>query len=401
MMDRMENESIYCDYQATTPVDPRVFAEMTPFFLGRFGNPHAEENLYGQAAAMAVAQARVDVSGLIGADPREITFTSGATEANNLLIQGVVAALQARGRTHVITAATEHKSVLEPMAALRRQGFVVTVLPVGSDGHLDFAVFEAALRPQTGLVSLMAANNEIGILHPLAQIGEVCRRHGILFHTDAAQAAGKVPIDLKSLPVDLMSLSGHKIYGPMGIGAAYARREARVRLSPLVHGGGQEGGVRPGTVPLPLCVGLGAACRLAQHEMTAEASRLLDLRGRLLGALRASGAAFEVNGDLVQRLPGNLNLSFAGVDAEALLMTLRNDVAMSTGSACAASHLEPSHVIMALGLGEDRAESAVRLGLGRMTTEAEVDLIAARIASAVHRLRYIRYQPRSAGAARA
>lgn len=397
----MEKQPIYLDFQATTPMDRRVFEAMAPFFLQRFGNPHAEENLYGQAAAAAVGRARDQVAGLLNCDAREIFFTSGATEGNNILIQGAARQLRAEGRTHLVTCATEHKSVLEPMDALRREGFTVTVLPVAADGRLSAEAVQEALQPETGLVSIMAANNEIGVLQPLKAIASVCQERGVLFHTDAAQAIGKVQIDLADLQVDLLSLSGHKIYGPMGIGAIYVRRSRRLRPLALMQGGAQEGGLRPGTVPTPLVVGLGEACEVAGREFEQEGTRLLALRRRLIDALGTAGLTFDINGDLDHRLPGNLNLSFDGVDAEALLMTLRGDLAMSTGSACTASSLEPSHVVRALGFGTDRAESAIRIGLGRTTTQDEVDAAAASLVAAVRRLSGIRYRHAAAVSGRA
>jgi len=389
----MQNRPIYLDYQASTPMDPRVLDAMLPYFIEHHGNPHAEENLHGRAAAQSVALARGQIADLIGAHPREIVFTSGATESNNLLIRGAAQRLLATGKTHIVTCAAEHKSVLEVCKGLSNDGFSLTILPVQEDGRLDVGLLSEALGPQTGLVSVMAANNEIGVLQPLEAIGELCRSRGVLLHTDAAQAVGKIEIDVSRQPIDLLSLSGHKIYGPMGIGAAFIRRQHRQQLEPLMWGGGQEGGLRSGTLPTPLCVGLGVACSIAGEERSKEAHRLLVLRTRLLAALQASAAPLVVNGSLTHRLSGNLNVSFEGVDSEALLMTIRQDIAVSSGSACTAATIEPSHVILALGSGLERAESAIRIGLGRTTTEEEIDRAAVCLANAVQFLRGVRYRP--------
>jgi cysteine desulfurase len=393
IMSRMSNRPIYLDYQATTPMDQRVLETMSPFFLERFGNPHASENLYGQDAATALEDARAHVASLIGADPREIVFTAGATEANNLILQGVARRLAPLGKRHIITCATEHKSVLDVVGALCAEGFDLTVLGVQPDGRLDLNDLAAALRPETGLVSVMAANNEIGVLQPLAELASICRARGVLTHSDAAQAVGKTPFNVSDLGIDYASLSAHKLYGPMGVGAAYVRRTQPIKPQPLFRGGGQEGGLRPGSVPLALCVGFGAACELAAQEAAAEAERLIELRGRLIRALEVSGLAFSVNGSLIHRLPGNLNISIAGVDAEALLMTVRGEIAIASGSACTAGALEPSYVVSALGFGAERAEGALRLGLGRMTTETELDRAANCLITAACRLQRVSYSP--------
>jgi cysteine desulfurase len=386
MISMASHAPIYLDYQATAPLDPRVLAAMLPFLSGVVGNPHAGEHLYGQQAAEAVARARASVAHSIGARAKEIVFTSGATEANNLLLRGGAQLAAASGRPRIVTAATEHKAVLDVVQALAREKAPVTILPVGADGLIDPGQLEAALTDDVGLVSLMAVNNEIGTIHPIPQVGELCRKRGILLHSDAAQAACKIEIDVAAWQVDLLSLSSHKLYGPAGIGAAYIRGDLLRRWPPLLHGGGQERGIRPGTLPTALCVGFGEACRLALEGRQEEEARLLLLRDRLLARLDAGGLDFIVNGSLHCRWPGNLNLSFAGVDGEALMMTARPDLAIATGSACTTTSLEPSHVVAALGGGLDRSESAVRVGLGRYTTEQEVDKTAAILIEAVGRL---------------
>ncbi len=362
---------VYLDYQATTPTDPRVVEVMVPYFHDQFGNPHSRGHSIGWRAEDAVERAREQVAALIGAEEREIVFTSGATEANNLAIKGVVR-FYGKKKNHVITAVTEHKCVLESCHQLEREGFKVTYLPVQSNGLLDLDVLKAAIDDNTCLVSIMAVNNEIGVIQPVAEIGALCREAGVFFHTDAAQATGKIPLDVEAMNIDLMSISGHKFYGPMGIGVMYVRRRPRVRMVPLFDGGGQERGFRSGTLPLPLCVGLGKACELAQAEMTGERDRLFELRERLYQGISARIPQAALNGDWQQRIPGNLNLSFAGVDGEALLTGL-TEIAVSSGSACTSASIEPSYVLQALGLDDALARSSLRIGLGRFTTEAEVD----------------------------
>jgi cysteine desulfurase len=376
---------IYLDYQATTPCDPRVIEAMLPFFGARFGNPHSVHHRPGQEAAAAVEHARGQVAALIGAEAREIVFTSGATEANNLAIKGA-AYFQRDGRRHIVTCVTEHKCVLESVRHLERDGFRVTRLAVDGGGRIDLAHLAAAIDEETILVSIMAVNNEIGVIHPLAEIGALCRARGVLFHSDAAQAAGKIPLDVTAMQIDLMSISGHKLYGPMGIGALYVRRRPRVRLQPLFDGGGQERGLRSGTLPAPLCVGLGAACAIAKDEMTEEARRLGRLQRRLRDALTARLPDVRLNGAAEPRIPGNLNLTFAGVDAEALMQAMPG-LAISTGSACTSASVEPSYVLRALGLPDALARASVRIGLGRMTTEAEIDAAAEILIAAVTRQR--------------
>jgi cysteine desulfurase len=383
------NAPIYLDFQATTPVDPRVLADMLPWLSERWGNPHATDHRFGREAAAAIENARRQVAELLGADTREIVFTSGATESNNLLIKAAATMMAAAGRPRIVTCSTEHKAVLEVVAGLARAGHPVTVLDVPGSGVIDVDRVGHVLDPDVGLVSIMAVNNEIGVEQPIAAIGALCRRRGVLFHTDAAQAAGKVPLDVVAAEIDLLSLSAHKLYGPQGIGAAYVRRPLRRSLLPQVQGGGQEGGLRAGTLPTALCVGIGRAAKIAGEEMAGERCRLAGLRDRFLALLHDAGVAFEVNGDLERRWPGNLNVSFDQVDAEALLMRVGDELALSSGSACTTRSLEPSHVIMALGDDPSRAETAVRIGFGRPTSTEEVDRAAAILIGAVRRLRQV------------
>ena len=384
----MTEPPIYLDYQATTPTDPRVVEIMTPHFHDRFGNPHSVHHAGGREAAAAVEVARAEVAALINAEPREIVFTSGATEANNLAIKGVARFHKTYGeRTpHVITCLTEHKCVLESARRLESEGVRVTYLSMRPDGLVDLARLEAALTPETVLVSVMAVNNEIGVIQPIVEIGALCRARGIVFHSDAAQAVGKIPLDVRAAGIGLMSLSGHKVYGPMGIGALFVRRRPRVRLEPLFDGGGQERGLRSGTLPLALCVGLGAACALAREVMAEEAERLLRLRALLLDQLTARLDGITLNGHPEQRIPGNLNLSFAGVSAEALIAAMPG-VAVSTGSACTSASVEPSFVLRALGLPDELAAASLRFGLGRFTTEEDISRATEEVVAAVTRLR--------------
>jgi cysteine desulfurase len=375
---------VYLDYHATTPVDPRVLEAMLPWFTEKFGNPGSVTHAYGREAAAAVERARAQVASLIGADPREIVFTSGATESNNLAIKGA-ARFHREERDGVVALATEHKCVLESVRALEREGFRVTILPVQSDGLVDLARLEAALDERTAILSVMAAHNEIGVLQPLEAIGALCRERGILFHTDAAQAVGKIAIDVDALGVDLLSISGHKIYGPKGIGALYVRRRPRARIAPLFDGGGQERGLRSGTLATPLCVGLGEAAALAEREMAAEAERLGALRDRFLAGLRREIPAIRLNGDPRRRLSGNLNVTFPGIGALELMEACPG-LALSTGSACTAAEVEPSYVLRALGVSDADARSSLRIGLGRFSTEKEVEFAVDSLGSAVRRL---------------
>jgi cysteine desulfurase len=372
---------VYLDHHATTPLDPRVLDAMLPYLTERFGNPHSAQHAHGWAAEQAVDAARARVAALIGALPEEVVFTSGATEANNLAIRGVV---HASDRRHVATCVTEHPCVLETCRALRREGFEVTELPMRPDGLIDLDQLRAALRPDTALVSIMAANHEIGVLQPLAESAVPCRERGILLHTDAAQAAPWIPLDVAALGVDLMSLSAHKLYGPKGIGALYVRRG--VRLVPLFAGGGQERGLRPGTLPTPLCVGFGTACALAQAELGSDAARVRALRDRLYGGLRQAVPEIRLNGAASPRLPNNLNLCLPGIDAEDLLAELP-ELALATGAACASATQQPSPVLRALGRSDEEIQSSIRIGLGRTTTAGEVEFAIDRLASAVRRLR--------------
>lgn len=379
-------QPIYLDYQATTPVDPRVAEAMWPWLTERFGNPHSVHHSFGQAAEQAVEAARAEIAALIGAEPREVVFTSGATESNNTAIKGAAHFHAEFGKRHLVTTAIEHKCVLESCKRLEREGFEVTVLPVEPDGLLDLDRLAAAIRDDTVLVSVMAANNEIGVLQPIEQIGALCRERGVYFHTDAAQAVGKIPLDVKAMNVDLLSLSGHKLYGPKGIGALYLRRRPRVRIEPLLDGGGQERAVRSGTVPAPLAVGLGEGCRIAGAEMDAEAARLWQLQRRLRERLAAGLPDVRFNGHAERRLPGNLSVTVPGLDAETLIEHTPG-LAFSTASACSSASVEPSYVLSALGLGDADAAASIRLGLGRMTTEQEVDAAADELCRVAARLR--------------
>ncbi|MEJ2623034.1 MAG: aminotransferase class V-fold PLP-dependent enzyme [Pseudolabrys sp.] len=376
--------AIYLDYQATTPADPRVVEAMLPYFTRAFGNPHSRQHAHGWAAEDAVEAARRQVAALIGAPARGVIFTSGATEANNLAIKG--AARRDPRRIEIVTVSTEHKCVLEACRSLEREGFRITVLPVRDSGLVDLDQLAGALSARTALVSVMAVNNEIGVIQPVAEIGRLARDHGALFHTDAAQAAGKIALDVEAMNIDLMSISGHKLYAPMGIGALYVRRQPGPRLRPLFDGGGQERGLRSGTLPLPLCVGFGVACDIARDEIEEESVRLAALCDRLLDALRARLPDIRVNGDMMQRVAGNLNVAFPGIDAEDLMMEVKG-VAVSSGSACTSAEVEPSYVLRALGLPDDLARASLRISLGRFTTEDEIDQAAALLAGGAERLR--------------
>src|SRR6185295_12558438 len=376
---------VYLDYQATTPCDPRVVQAMLPYFTEKFGNPHSRNHSYGWESEEAVEKARAQIATLIGADEKEIIFTSGATESNNLAIKGV-AHFQKDRKNHIITVVTEHKCVLDSCRHLELEGFKVTYLPVKQDGLVDLEVLKAAITDKTAIVSVMAVNNEIGVIQPIAEIGAICRERGVVFHTDAAQAAGKIPLDVNAMKIDLMSISGHKIYGPKGIGALFVRRKPRVRMEAMIHGGGQERGFRSGTLPTPLIVGLGEACAIAQKEMGAEAERLKGLRDRLYNGLKAKLPDIYLNGDLDRRIPGNLNVSFAYVEGEGLMMGVK-DLAVSSGSACTSASLEPSYVLRALGVEEEMAHTSLRIGLGRFTTEHEVDTAVEELVRHVNKLR--------------
>uniref|UniRef100_A0A3P8W176 Cysteine desulfurase n=1 Tax=Cynoglossus semilaevis TaxID=244447 RepID=A0A3P8W176_CYNSE len=365
--------------------DPRVLDAMLPYQVNYYGNPHSRTHAYGWESEKAMETARKQVADLIGADPREIIFTSGATESNNMAIKGVARFYKGK-KSHVITTQTEHKCVLDSCRVLEAEGFNITYLPVQKNGVLDLELLEASIRPDTSLVSVMTVNNEIGIKQPIKEIGQICRSKGVFLHTDAAQAVGKIPISVSDWKIDLMSISAHKIYGPKGVGALYVRRRPRVRLEPLQNGGGQERGLRSGTVPTPLAVGLGAACSIAQQEMEYDHQRVSMLADRLVQKLMSEIPEVIMNGDPEQRYHGCINLSFAYVEGESLLMALK-DVALSSGSACTSASLEPSYVLRAIGADEDLAHSSIRFGIGRFTTEEEVDYTAEKCIGQVRRLR--------------
>jgi len=375
---------IYMDYGATTPCDPRVVDVMVPWLREHFGNPASRSHAWGWEAEAAVEKAREQVAELIGADPREIVWTSGATESNNLALKGAAHFYHSKGR-HLITVKTEHKAVLDTMRELERQGFEVTYLDVLEDGLLDLEVLKAAIRPDTIVVSVMAVNNEIGVIQDIATIGKLCREKGIVFHVDAAQATGKIEIDLKTLPVDLMSLASHKTYGPKGIGALYVRRKPRVRLEAQMHGGGHERGMRSGTLPTHQCVGMGEAFRLARLEMAQDNAKAKALHERLLKGLSDVEQVF-LNGHPTQRVPQNINMSFNFVEGESLIMGIKG-LAVSSGSACTSASLEPSYVLRALGRSDELAHSSLRMTIGRWTTEQEIDYAIETIRANVAKLR--------------
>lgn len=363
---------IYLDYSATTPVDPRVTEKMIPYLTEIFGNPASRSHSFGWTAEAAVEEARREVAALINADPREIVWTSGATESDNLAIKGAANFYAESKGKHLITVKTEHKAVLDTMRDLERKGFSVTYLDVQENGLIDLETLKAAITPQTSLISVMFVNNEIGVIQPIAEIGEICREKGIIFHVDAAQAAGKLPINLNELKIDLMSLSAHKVYGPKGIGALYVRRKPRVRLEAQMHGGGHERGMRSGTLPVHQIVGMGEAFKISRLEMSEEIQRVTALRNRLLNGITADMEEVYVNGDLQNRVAGNLNISFNFVEGESMLMALK-EIAVSSGSACTSASLEPSYVLRALGRNDELAHSSIRFTLGRFTTEEEID----------------------------
>ena len=375
---------IYMDYGATNPVDPRVAQAMIPWICEHFGNPASRSHAWGWEAEAAVEKAREQVAALIGADPREIVWTSGATESNNLAIKGAAQFYKARGK-HIITVKTEHKAVLDTVRELERQGFEATYLDVQPDGLLDLNALRDAIRPDTILISVMFVNNEIGVIQDIPAIGALCRDRGIVFHVDAAQATGKVVIDLAGLPVDLMSLASHKTYGPKGIGALYVRRKPRVRLEAQMHGGGHERGMRSGTLPTHQCVGMGEAFRIALEEMGAEGERIRMLQRRLLDGLKDMEQVF-INGNLDRRVPHNLNISFNFVEGESLIMGVKG-IAVSSGSACTSASLEPSYVLRALGRSDELAHSSLRITIGRFTTEREIDQAVALLRDRVAKLR--------------
>jgi cysteine desulfurase len=381
----MPVEQIYMDYQATTPCDPRVLEKMLPYFSEVFGNPHSRNHPHGWLAEEAIETARQQVADIIKADEREIIFTSGATESNNMAIKGV-ASFYGDKKRHIITCVTEHKCVLESCRSLEQQGFDITYLPVSSTGLLNLDDLKNAIRDDTLLVSIMAVNNEIGVIQPLKEIGAICREKGVFFHTDAAQAIGKIDIDIDAMNIDLLSISGHKIYGPKGVGALFVRRKPRVRMHALISGGGQERGMRSGTLSTPLCIGLGEACAIADREMKEEVRRITKLSHRLHDGICQKLSHVYLNGDLERRIPGNLNLSFAFVEGEGLMMGIK-ELSVSSGSACTSSSLEPSYVLRALGVEEELAHTSIRFGIGRFTTEDEIDSAIKKVVREVERLR--------------
>jgi cysteine desulfurase len=377
---------IYMDNHATTPMDPRVLEEMLPYFMEKFGNAASRNHSFGWAAEEGVETARERIAKLVGATTKEIIFTSGATESDNLAIKGVAEMYREKGN-HIITAVTEHKAVLDTCKRLEKYGYRVTYMPVQKDGLIDLDDLKRAMDDKTILVTIMYANNEIGVIQPVVEIGKLCHERGVIFHTDATQAIGKVPVDVVKQNIDLASISGHKMYGPKGVGALYVRRKnPRVQVSAIIDGGGHERGMRSGTLNVPSIVGLGKACAIAQEEMPQESCRLAGLRNRLRDRIMGKLDEVYINGSMDHRLPGNLNISFAYVEGESLLMGI-NDIAVSSGSACTSATLEPSYVLKALGTGDDLAHSSIRFGIGRFNTEAEVDYVADRVIETVERLR--------------
>jgi len=376
---------LYLDAQATTPMDPRVLDAMMPYLTSMYGNPHSRTHQYGWESEEALETARAQVADLIGADPKEIIFTSGATESNNISVKGVGRFYKSK-KKHVITTQTEHKCVLDSCRQLEAEGIEVTYLPVNQNGLIDLELLESSIRPDTSLVSVMMVNNEIGVVQPIQEIGKICRSKKVFLHTDAAQAVGKIPVDVNQMNVDLMSISGHKLYGPKGVGALYVRRRPRVRVEPIQSGGGQERGLRSGTVPTPLTVGMGAACAIAKAEMDNDKEHVTRLADKLVQGLTTELPSVIRNGDAEKTYNGCINLSFHCVEGESLLMALK-DIAVSSGSACTSASLEPSYVLRALGCDEDLAHSSIRFGIGRFTTDEEVDFTVQRTIKEVNRLR--------------
>ncbi|MEK7654690.1 MAG: IscS subfamily cysteine desulfurase [Pseudomonadota bacterium] len=376
---------IYLDYQSTTPCDPRVVEVMLPYFSEKFGNPHSRNHSFGWEAEEAVEKSRKQIAVLINADPKEIIFTSGATESNNLALRGI-AGFYGHKKNHIITSVIEHKCILDTCRHLQQQGFEITYLPVSNKGLIDPQNVKNAIKDTTCMVSIMAVSNEIGVIQPIAEIGQLCRERGVFFHTDAAQAAGKMTLDVQAMQIDLMSISAHKIYGPKGIGALYVNRKPRVRLSAMITGGGQERGMRSGTLAPMLCVGFGEACAISQANMPQEITQLKALTRLFYEGVTSQLEEVYLNGDEEKRIPGNLNLSFAYVEGEGLMMAMK-DLCVSSGSACTSASLEPSYVLRAIGVGEDLAHTSIRFGLGRFTTEEEVDYAIKRVVESVNKLR--------------
>ncbi|CEF68006.1 Cysteine desulfurase, mitochondrial [Strongyloides ratti] len=377
---------LYFDAQATTPMDPRVVDAMLPYMIDSFGNPHSRTHYYGWESEKAVEVAREQVANIIGADPREIVFTSGATESNNIAVKGIAKFYKETGKNHIITVSTEHKCVLDSCRSLEHEGFNVTYLPVKKNGLIDMEMLEEKMTDKTSLVSVMAVNNEIGVIQPLKEIGDLCRSKKVFFHSDCAQAVGKMPINVNDMKIDLMSISGHKIYGPKGVGALYVRRRPRVRLESIISGGGQERGMRSGTLPTPLVVGIGEACRIAYNEMEMDNKYIKVLSERLIKGIQDKIPNVYRNGDDDKCIPGCVNLSFAYVEGESLLMALK-DIALSSGSACTSASLEPSYVLRAIGAEEDLAHSSIRFGIGRFTTIEEIDYTVDKCIKHTQRLR--------------
>ena len=380
---------IYFDYQATTPLDKRVFEAMTPYFLDKIGNPHSRNHIWGFEAEDAIEEARYQVAKVIKADLKDIIFTSGATESNNLALKGVMDFYSQNNKNHLIISKIEHKCILSTAHYLEEKGFKVTYLPVKENGIIDLDVLKSAITDKTALISVMAVNNEIGVIQPLAEIGKICREKGVFFHTDAAQAIGKIHMDVNAMNIDLLSISGHKIYGPKGIGALYIRRKPRVKLLPQIHGGGQERGLRSGTLATPLCVGLGKACDIIEKEIDKDIQQAKELQKMFLDGLNGSLEKIYLNGDLEQRVANNLNISFAGVEGESLLLGINNKIAVSSGSACTSSSLEGSYVLRALGVEEDLAHTSIRIGFGRFTTKEDVQIALNCLIERVKKLREI------------
>ena len=376
---------IYLDFQATTPTDPRALDAMLPYMLGKYGNPHSKTHTYGWETEDAVEEARKSIADLIGATPREIIFTSGATESNNMAIKGIGRFYKGK-KNHIITTQTEHKCVLDSCRAMEMEGYEITYLPVQSNGLIDLKLLESEMRPETAVVSVMGVNNEIGVVQPLKEIGEMCRARKIFFHSDIAQMAGKMSVDVNDLKIDCASLSSHKIYGPKGIGAIYVRRKPRLRMEAIISGGGQERGLRSGTLAPALCVGMGKAAKVCTEEMENDTRWITHLADRLKTGIESKISDVVLNGDEISRYPGNLNYSFAYVEGESLLMALKN-IAVSSGSACTSASLEPSYVLRALGADDEMAHSSIRFGIGRFTTEEEIDQTIELLEKHVGRLR--------------
>lgn len=376
---------IFMDYQSTTPADPRVVQAMIPYFTEKFGNPHSRSHAYGWEAEAACELAREQVARVINADAKEIIFTSGATEANNIALKSVGAFYKDK-KNHIITVVTEHKCVLDSARHMEQEGYEVTYLGVQPNGLINLEELKAAIRPTTLMVSVMGVNNELGVIQPLAEIGAITREHGVLFHTDCAQAFGKIPLDVEAMKIDLMSISAHKVYGPKGVGALYVRRRPRVRLEALFSGGGQERGMRSGTLPTPLVVGFGEAARIAKEEMQEEAARIRFLADKFLKKVMDEVPDVFMNGDREQRWPGCINLSFAYIEGESMIMAIKN-LAVSSGSACTSASLEPSYVLRAIGVGEELAHTSIRFGIGRFTTEAEIDEAIKIVSGSIEKLR--------------